>query len=247
MIRDLTVVCIIPARLASTRLPEKILYPINGKALLEHTWRAAMSIPEFDKVIIALDSPVVAQLVESFGGSYIYTDPTCPSGTHRMMQAIDSSSDLTADIWVNWQADVPLPSQTMIPDLLQSAQNTKHPHVWTLKTPITSPAEISHPDTVKVVTGQNDHALYFSRSPIPYYQDQYQGDRIYYKHVGLYAFTTAALTAIKAADDPHLATIESLEQLQFLTAGIPITAHTTDHAIHSVDNLQDIATVAQVL
>lgn len=235
------ITCVIPAHLASTRFPEKILYVFNGASLLEHTWRAAMHVSLFDEVIIALDSSKTAQVVTQFGGKYIMTDPALPSGTHRMIAA---TQDKKSDIWVNWQADEPLVNQQMITDLLANARLTNKPHIWTLKTAITEPALIHDPHAVKVVTDTHNNALYFSRAPIPYCQKP-SPDFTYYKHIGLYAYNTPALQQISHLTPCPLATAESLEQLQFLSNGIPITVNQTAHTAHGIDTINDLAYITQ--
>jgi 3-deoxy-manno-octulosonate cytidylyltransferase (CMP-KDO synthetase) len=238
----------IPARLGSTRFPAKIFHKIHGISLLEHTWRAALRVPEFEKVVIALDDQKTADLVTSFGGEYIHTSPSCPSGTHRIIEALALNPELTADIWVNWQADEPLVTPAMINDLLRGASLSDRTHIWTLQTPITQHHDITNPSIVKVVTGANNRALYFSRTAIPYYRIVPEDKKHFYiKHIGLYAYTTSALQQIAKLPPCPLATAESLEQLQFLSYGIPITANPTAHTAHSIDTIQDLAVVAPAL
>ncbi len=240
----MTINCVIPARLASQRLSEKILRLIGDRTLLEHTWRAAQSTGLFDTIIIALDDKKTAQVVESFGGTYVYTDPACPSGTHRLIQAI-ATTNQHASIWVNWQADEPFITTEMITDLLHGATNTDTAIVWTLKARITTDDQLHDPHTVKVVCNAHDQALYFSRAAIPYYRTTPDDGTIHYKHIGLYAYTTAALRRIAQLPACPLANAESLEQLQFLTNGIPIIAQTTTHLAHGIDTPQDLQRAIQ--
>lgn len=240
----MNITCVIPARLASTRLHQKILQRINSRTLLEHTWRAVSAITKFNTVIIALDDPKTAAVVESFGGTYVYTSPTCPSGTHRLIE-VAIEHDATADVWVNWQADEPFIPPAMIHDLLHGITDTCTPHVWTLKTRITNQQQLSDPHTVKVACGASNAALYFSRAPIPYYRTTPVNGAIHYAHIGLYAYTTSALKKIAQLPACLLAQAESLEQLQFLSGGIPITAHTTMHHAHGIDTPSDLKRAIQ--
>lgn len=242
------VACMIPARVGSTRFPAKIFHEINGTSLLEHTWRAAMRVARFDKVIIALDDSATVDHVQSFGGEYIMTDPSCPSGTHRIIAALEANPELSADVWVNWQADEPLVTSVMIDDLLRDAADMNRPQVWTLQTPITQYHDITDTSIVKVVTGCNNQALYFSRTPIPFYRTVPQNaQHLYAKHIGLYAYTPAALKMIATLPECPLAAAEGLEQLQFLSNGLTITVNHTAHAVHSVDTVQDLAVVSSAL
>lgn len=232
------VVCVIPARLASTRFPKKVLAQIKDKTMIERVWMAAKKCKEFDEVYFAIDSEEVAKEVERFGGKWMMTSPSCPTGTHRLIEFIETSK-VEADVFVNWQADEPLVCPQMIKDLLQGIYNPME-KVWTLKKEA-SPHEVANPNVVKVVTDRFGRALYFSRSQIPFDRDG-SGCKMY-KHIGLYAYTYEALLKIKEFSITPLSEVEKLEQLTFLENGLPINVYLTQHESIGVDTLQDLQKV----
>ena len=227
------ITCVIPARLASRRFPEKILHVFDGAPLIEHTWRAAQKVTCFDHVVIALDNPKTAAVAQRMGADYIMTDPSIINGTHRLIAAMPH---LTGDIWVNWQADEPHINDAIIHDLLRGQLTDTAAHIWTLKTAITHAEHITDPHTVKVITDVHDRALYFSRAAIPH--ASHHASVQYYKHIGLYAYTTAALEQIASLPACTLAEHEQLEQLQFLFHGIAIV---NKRCTHGIDTINDLA------
>jgi 3-deoxy-manno-octulosonate cytidylyltransferase (CMP-KDO synthetase) len=236
------VVCIIPARLASTRFPRKVLARIGGKTMLEHVFIGAKKCPEFHDIYFAVDSEEVACEVEKFGGKYKMTSTKCPSGTHRLIEFIETSN-IYADVYVNWQADEPLVHPQMIKDLLQGIYNPLE-SIWTLKKEA-EPEEVHNPNVVKVVSDINGRALYFSRSPIPYNRDR--SDCKYFKHIGLYAYTKSALLKIKELALSPLSETEKLEQLTFLENGLPIHVYLTEHQSVGVDTTEDLSKASRLL
>jgi len=229
------VVCIIPARLNSTRFPKKILSLIHSKTMLEHVFEAASKCPQFDEIYFAIDSPITAEAIKKFGGKFYMTSTSCSNGTNRLIELMKISK-IKADIWVNWQADEPFIQPEMIDDLLQGVE--KEGSIWTLKKEILDADEVQNPSVVKVVTDKNNKALYFSRSPIPYNQTKIECK--FFKHIGLYAYTTGVLNQIAAIDSSRLSQIESLEQLAFLENGLPIHVYPTQYETLGIDTPNDL-------
>jgi len=157
------IVAVIPARLASTRLPGKVLRPIAGVPMLGWVYRAALACPQLDQVLIATDSNEVVAYADSEGWPSVMTSPDLPSGTDRV-HAVSGLVD--ADIYVNIQGDEPLIRREHIDALLRPFA-LAGAEVTTLSTPC-SPAEVDDPNAVKVVTASDGRALYFSRASIPY-------------------------------------------------------------------------------
>jgi 3-deoxy-manno-octulosonate cytidylyltransferase (CMP-KDO synthetase) len=240
MIHNKYTICIIPARLNSTRLPNKMLLPILNKPLIQWTWEAACKVKIFDKIIIATDSNEIAQTVKLFGGNFILTSPECKSGTDRLVE-IATKNLFTADIWVDWQGDEPFITESIIYTLLQSCHTDKE-NIWTLKKRIYKTEELYSPNTAKIVCDIYNNALYFSRSPIPYYRDQEINPliQIYYKHVGIYAYTTEALKKIALLQESQLEQAEKLEQLRFLQHGFKIKTHEINQDVKGIDIPEDI-------
>ncbi len=231
------IACVIPARLQSTRFPKKMLMSIHNKPILQWVWDSASKISLFDTVIFAVDAPETAELVASFGAPFIMTSPLHPSGTDRLAE-VAQKSGIEADIWVNWQGDEPFISEKMVLDLLGNGQDTAA-QIWTLKQRITDTHEINSAQFAKVVCDTNGYALYFSRSPIPFYRENDQ-EKIYYKHIGMYAFTTKALSQIASIPASFLENAEKLEQLRWLQHRLLIHVNETDQLAFGIDFPQDI-------
>ncbi|HEX2579638.1 MAG TPA: 3-deoxy-manno-octulosonate cytidylyltransferase [Rhabdochlamydiaceae bacterium] len=225
------IACVIPARLNSTRFPRKILALLHDKPLIQWVWEAAKSIPFFNSVTIAVDNEETADLVRAFGAHAIMTKESCPSGTMRLGELLHRKK-IDADIFVCWQSDEPFLHQHLIGELLQTAQS-ETADVWTLKKKITQTEDVLSPHVCKVVTDQDGYALYFSRYPIPFYRDM--KETIYYKHIGIYAYTKEALSRLIELPTSHLAEAEQLEQLNFLYHGLKVRVHETTHEGFGID------------
>jgi 3-deoxy-manno-octulosonate cytidylyltransferase (CMP-KDO synthetase) len=232
---------VIPARLASTRLPRKVLRNLAGEPLLAWVYRAAKACPELDDVIIAAESTEVAELCAHNGWPCILTSPDLPSGTDRLFAV---SQTLDADIYVNIQGDEPLLHPEHITALLAPFA-AAHVDVTTLKVRCT-PQNISNPNAVKVVTALDGRALYFSRAAIPYNRDN-ATDIPYWKHLGLYAYRRQALTQFASLTPTPLELTERLEQLRLLENGIALYVAETQHDTIGVDTEEDLQRVEAIL
>lgn len=237
MFKGKSIVCVIPARLASARLPRKMVALLNGKPLLQCTYEAALAIPYFDQVIAAVDSKELFDLVTQFGGKALLTDPNCQSGTERLIE-LQQMGKLTGDIWVNWQGDEPFITSEMIDILLQSCDNDEE-EIWTLKRKIENEQELASPSVVKVVCDAKGRALYFSRSLIPYLRDVSVPVSIF-KHAGIYAFSQKALKKMAQFSPCELEQVEALEQLRFLYHGLKIQVHETTQEIIGVNTAEEL-------
>ncbi|MFC6644515.1 3-deoxy-manno-octulosonate cytidylyltransferase [Granulicella cerasi] len=237
----MTVLGVIPARLASTRLPRKVLREIAGQPLLHWVYQAARRCPEFTDVVIAVDSPEVAALCESRGWPFRMTSPELPSGTDRL-HAI--AQELPADIYVNVQGDEPLLRPDHISALLAPFAQS-HVDVTTLKV-LCTPENIANPNAVKVVTARDGRALYFSRAAIPFDRDA-TGSVPYFKHLGLYAYRAAALKAFASLAPSPLELTERLEQLRLLENGLALYVSETAHDTVGVDTEDDLRRVESLL
>ena len=233
------VVAVIPARLASTRLPGKVLRPIAGVPMLGWVYRAAIACPQLDQVLIATDSPEVVTYADSQGWPSIMTSTELASGTdrvHAVAQMVD------ADIYVNIQGDEPLLHPEHIDALLRPFASTAA-DVSTLSTPC-SPEDATNPNAVKVVTALDGRALYFSRATIPYNRGIAVAPR---KHLGLYAYRKAALERFASSPPSPLEMAERLEQLRLLDNGITIYVEPASLDTIGVDTEQDLLAVERIL
>jgi 3-deoxy-manno-octulosonate cytidylyltransferase (CMP-KDO synthetase) len=233
-------IAVIPARLASTRLPRKMLREIAGKPLIGVVYEAVRSSPLLAEVLIATDSEEILQVCRDHGWNAQMTAPTHRSGTERVHEV---SGRTPADVYINVQGDEPLTRPEHIATLLQVMGNSAA-QVGTLMTPAAE-ADIPNPNAVKVVTDLNGRALYFSRATIPFDRDGVQPH--YFKHLGLYAYRKAALDRFVKLPELALEKTERLEQLRFLENGIPIYVGETPHDSVGVDTEEDLQRVIEIL
>jgi 3-deoxy-manno-octulosonate cytidylyltransferase (CMP-KDO synthetase) len=233
---------VIPARLASTRLPGKLLREIAGRPLLAWVIDAAQACPQFDNVLVAADSEEVVALCRSLNVPVELTSPELASGTDRLHAVAQLHP---ADIYVNIQGDEPLLRPEHIASLLRPFA---HPgiDVTTLKVPCT-PENITNPNAVKVVTAADGRALYFSRATIPYHRDPTDPAPSYWKHIGLYAYRKGALLRFPTLPASQLELAERLEQLRFLENGLSLYVEPTDHDTIGVDTEADLQLVEAIL
>lgn len=234
------VIAIIPARLASTRLPRKLLREIAGRPLIGVVYQAVRSSPLLAEVIVATDSTEIADLCHERGWRVQMTSPAHRSGTERVHEI---SNLVDADVYINVQGDEPMARAEQIATLLGVMKNPDV-QVGTLMTPA-SAVDIPNPNAVKVVTDSNGRALYFSRATIPFDRD---GARPrYFKHLGFYAYRKAALDRFVSLPESSLEKSERLEQLRFLENGIPIFAGETAYDSVGVDTEEDLQRVIEIL
>jgi 3-deoxy-manno-octulosonate cytidylyltransferase (CMP-KDO synthetase) len=233
-------IAVIPARLASTRLPRKMLREIAGKPLIGVVYEAVRSSPLLADVIVATDSEEIMSVCRAHGWKAQMTSMTHRSGTERVHEI---STREPADVYINVQGDEPLIRPEHIAALLQVME---HPaaQVGTVMTPAAE-VNISNPNAVKVVTDLNGRALYFSRATIPFDRDGAHAK--YFKHLGLYAYRKAALDRFVTLQESSLEKSERLEQLRFLENGIPIFIGETAYDSVGVDTEEDLQRVINIL
>jgi 3-deoxy-manno-octulosonate cytidylyltransferase (CMP-KDO synthetase) len=233
------IVAVIPARLASSRLPGKVLRPIAGVPMLGWVYRAAIACPQLDQVLIATDSTEVVAYADSQGWRSMMTSSELASGTDRV-NAVAGVVD--ADIYVNIQGDEPMLRPEHIDALLRPFASTVA-EVTTLSTPCSS-QEIDDENAVKVVTAMDGRALYFSRATIPFNRGIPVAPR---KHLGLYAYRKAALQRFAALPPSPLELAERLEQLRLLDNGISIYVEQTTLDTIGVDTEEDLLAAERIL
>lgn len=237
------ILCVIPARYASTRLPGKPLAVIAGKPMIQHVYERASKALRPEMVLVATDSRLVYDAVVAFGGQAMLTSPDHPTGTDRLAEVAQSYPD--ADIIINVQGDEPLIDPNIIDDLAGAFDNDPGLNMATLMT-LMDEDEYHNPSAVKVLTDLNGYALYFSRSLIPYPRvkhDQYN----VYKHIGIYAYRrNFLLKYAKLPPTPH-ERAESLEQLRALEHGYRIKVLKTGFKSIGVDTPEDLERVNKLL
>ncbi len=234
---------VIPARLGSTRLPEKPLHDICGKPMIQWVYERARRARLIDKLIVATDSRKIARVVEGFGGTAVMTSPDHQSGTDRIAEV--ALGEKHHDVIINIQGDEPLIMPEMLDYLIEGFLASGE-QVGTLIKRIEDSQELEDSSVVKVVVDHNGKALYFSRSPIPFDRDG-DGDTIYYKHVGVYIYRREFLVKFHELPQGRLERIEKLEQLRILESGYDIVTFETQYDTVGVDSREDLERVRKLL
>lgn len=235
MAHQLRVACVIPARLASTRLPNKPLADIGGRPMIQWVWDAARRAKGIAEVIVATDSSEIASAVGAFGGRAIMTRPDHRSGTDRVAEV---ARGLDVDVLVNVQGDEPL----LPPSALESLVGRFGPSPCAMGTLVheeSDPQELANPARVKVVCRADGRALYFSRSLIPFDRDR-RGTGRYFKHLGVYAYRRDFLLQLASLPPSPLEEIEQLEQLRVLENGHDILVVPVAYDGFGVDTPEDL-------
>ncbi|MBP7459865.1 MAG: 3-deoxy-manno-octulosonate cytidylyltransferase [Candidatus Delongbacteria bacterium] len=236
----MTIYGVIPARFESTRFPGKILHLIHGKPLLEHVIERVKQARSLHRIIVATDHKDIFNLAVSLHVSAVMTPSTIASGTDRIAFILPDLESM--DGAVNIQGDEPL----IEPDLIDqiAAQLSSYPIV-TAVTPCSDESAFRDPNVVKVVSNQNDEALYFSRSPIPFHRDHpFTG---FWRHIGIYGYTRDSLIRFTGLPISPLERDEKLEQLRFLDNGFPIRLIRTDYQGWGIDTPDDVTRLSHHL
>lgn len=238
---NMEIVAIVPARFASTRLPGKPLLADTGKPLIQHVIEAAHQARRLDRVLVATDDMRIAEAVERFGGEAVLTRSDHPSGTDRVAEVAARLPD--AGIIVNLQGDEPEVSGAALDLVVELLDRDRFAPVATLATPIRSETVYRDPSCVKVVCSGQGRALYFSRSPIPYFRDGVpdlsSGRPRVFLHLGLYAYRREFLLELACLPISPLEQAEKLEQLRVLDAGHPIAVGIVDEPSIGIDTPED--------
>ena len=215
---------VIPARLASTRLPRKVLLRESGKFLIEHVWERACAARGAPRVVLATDDPEVLAAARGFGAEARLTRADHPSGTDRVAEVARqlASEGATFDLVVNVQGDEPELDPGLIDRLVELMERTSDP-MGTLAEPLEDPQDLQRQQVVKVVLDKEGRALYFSRAPIPFPAGPSPAgeaaDPLALRHVGIYAFRREAVEAFTRLAPTPLERAEKLEQLRALEHG----------------------------
>ena len=237
----------IPARLASTRLPRKVLLDLGGKPVVQHVWERALQVKQAQRVVILTDATEVAQVARGFGAEVIMTSPDCPSGTARMASVLEQ---LPGDFFLNIQGDEPFIDPALLDDLISRWKVTKCALV-TAVSPIKTTEKLLATSVVKVVRAENGTALYFSRSPIPHLRGvdpaEWVQRQAYWSHLGVYGYDRATLAGYAKLTPTVLESVESLEQLRFLAHGQTFQTVVTDYHPVAIDTPADLEVARQLI
>ncbi len=220
---------IIPARLASSRLPEKLLQTIGDKTVLEHSYRAAKQ-SQAHRIVIATDDEKLFDMATAFGAEAVMTSKDHQSGTDRLAECVTQLNLPDGEIIVNLQADEPFMPAELVNLCAQTLAHDALAPVATLASRITDAHDITNPNAVKVVVNRRGHALYFSRASIPFNRDEVALDisQHYFHHLGIYAYRAGFLKRYAQLLPSELENIEKLEQLRILDEGEKIAVTIID-------------------
>ncbi|MCC9655802.1 3-deoxy-manno-octulosonate cytidylyltransferase [Rhodopirellula halodulae] len=234
---------VIPARLASSRLSQKLLLQAGGKSILQHTYDAASRSSVADEVLVAVDDPRLAAEVDSFGGQARLTSVDCQSGTDRIAEIALLHEDV--DIFINVQGDEP----EIDPDTIDAVAKMllEHPDadIATAACPIRDRERVDDPNCVKVVRGKEHRAVTFSRAAVPHPRDGLTTSLLsadppnYWQHIGLYAYRREFLLWFATQPPGTLEQIEKLEQLRAIEAGKTIVVASVANSAPGIDTLED--------
>jgi len=245
---------IIPARYMSSRFPGKALFIIEGKTMIQRVYEQAKLSSVLSELYVATDDVSIQNHVKKFGGNVVMTSIDHSCGTERCMEAFNIINNegkySDDDIIINIQGDEPCINPKQI-DIIASCFKNNEVKIATLVKKIDTTDDLLSPTVMKVICDKNKKAMYFSRSPIPYFrgleQTQWIQKHNYYQHIGIYAYKVGVLSEICKLPPSSLEKIESLEQLRWLENGYPIHIEFTEYASHSVDVPSDVEKIIKLL
>lgn len=228
----------IPARYQASRFPAKLMQDLRGKPVIVRTYEAAVNTGLFDEVYVVTDSDIISKVISEIGGKVIMSKQKHESGSDRIAEAV---VNMEVDIVINVQGDEPFIDGESLEKIITvfRKDEKKEIDLASLMTPITDWEEISNPNTVKVIVDNQNCALYFSRSPIPYPRDQ-EVEATYYKHKGIYAFRKRALMDFQRLPMLPLEAKEKIEAIRFLEYGKKIKMVETHVTGIEIDTPEDL-------
>lgn len=225
---------LIPARLASTRFPEKVLASRTGKALIQHVWESAKRARSLSRVVVAADDDRIVKAVHAFGGEAVMTSPSHPNGSSRLAEAARLLGIPNDALIVNVQGDEPELEPAVI-DLAVASARESPAEVATVASPFHPGEDPRDPNLVKVCLSLQGFALYFSRSLIPFAREGAQTSLPPLRHVGLYVYRAGFLHQYVDLPPTPLERTEMLEQLRVLEHGHRIVVAVTDVRSQGID------------
>ncbi|MEP0916914.1 3-deoxy-manno-octulosonate cytidylyltransferase [Leptolyngbya sp. DQ-M1] len=230
------ILAVIPARYSSQRLPGKVLLKIGDRPMVQWVYEAAIQCPAFSKVVVATDNEAVADCVRGFGGTVEMTSNQHETGTDRVAEVASRYPEM--DVVVNVQGDQPFVTAEMLLKLVQPYLQGETPEMTTLATPLDYEAGYHDPNVVKVLCDRHQYALYFSRSPIPYFRNR--GEVPVHHHLGLYAFRRDFLADYARLEPTPFEQCEALEQLRVLEHGFRIRVCLSERMTLEVNTAEDL-------
>lgn len=239
------IIAMIPARYEASRFPGKLMKDLGGKSVIVRTYESAKKTNLFDEVYVVTDSDIIFSEIENAGGKAIMSKKEHDCGSDRIAEAVE---DMNVDIVINVQGDEPFIDTTSLEKLIDvfNKDTKKEIDLASLKVEIKETSEIENPNNVKVITDQNDFAIYFSRSVIPFWRDKDIAVK-YYKHIGVYAFRKSALTSFYNTPITPLEAAEKIEAIRYLEVGKKIKMIETDKLAIGIDTPEDLEKAIKLL
>jgi 3-deoxy-manno-octulosonate cytidylyltransferase (CMP-KDO synthetase) len=240
------VLAVIPARYGSTRFPGKIIQPLAGKPLVQHTYERTMRARHVTEVVVATDDERVVEALAPYGTPTVMTSPDHATGTDRIAEVAQGRDE---SIIVNVQGDEPMIDPRTVDKVIEPLFTRPDVVMSTAKHRIEDTGEARNPNMVKVVCDETGLALYFSRAPIPFIRDAVdaQGGPVYWQHIGIYVYRREFLLRYASMPQTPLEQLEKLEQLRALEGGYKIAVVETAHKSIGVDVLEDYECVRALL
>lgn len=238
-------VIVIPARLNSSRLPNKVILDLKGKTVIQRVYERCIQAKNIDEVYIATDNEKIKNICESFTKNIIMTKDTHESGTDRIAEAVEH---IECDVIINVQGDEPFMDISLIEELARQFDNSDISMVSAMHK-IELVEDLKNSNVVKVTVDKDSNALYFSRSIIPHHRDGWGGllnhhETIpeplkFYRHLGIYAYTKDFIKTYSNMEQTYLERVEKLEQLRVLENGYKIKMCETDYNSIGIDTIED--------
>ena len=237
------IIAMIPARYDAHRFPGKLMKDLAGKSVILRTYEATKNSKLFDEVYVVTDSDIIFNEITKNGGKAIKSINEHKTGSDRIAEAVQQ---IDAEIVVNVQGDEPFTQRRPLINLLEVFKNDikKQIDVATLMIKMDVEAEINNPNNVKVVVDEQNFAMYFSRSPIPFPREKSMAT--YFKHIGIYAFRKAALLKFAELPMNSLEAAEKLENLRFLANGFKVKLIETNEISIGIDTPEDLVKANEI-
>ena len=233
------ILCIIPARIASSRLPQKMLAIIQGRPMVVRTFKGAQYCKDIDRIIVATDSDKISKILKKVGAEVMMTPKNLSTGSDRV--AYIAKKFPKYNTIVNLQGDEPFIKPEMLSDLISPFKKDNPPLMSTMAFPILTQKEYKNPNFVKVILDTKENAISFSRAPIPYSRIKIPTQKIpALHHVGLYAYQRNFLLQYTHLSQTSLEKIEMLEQLRVLEHGYDIRVIKTHHRTMEINTLEEL-------
>jgi 3-deoxy-manno-octulosonate cytidylyltransferase (CMP-KDO synthetase) len=233
----LSAIVVIPARYGSTRFPAKILASETGRPLVQHVVDRVKLCKRITDVLVATDDTRIVEALKPFGTKTVMTRVDHPSGTDRIAEV---ARGLSNDVIINVQGDEPEIEPEVI-DALADRMATTSDEMATAATPFAASADVTNPNFVKVVLSLSGHAIYFSRSVLPFHRDRDSRPPEYLLHLGLYAYRREFLLRYAGWSPTPLEQFEKLEQLRALEHGVKLYVHKVAHSAGGIDTAEQYA------